>query len=222
MAIDAAGQAQIERLFARVSPLAGGEPDTGPGAGRYWREAAIRCEDSLLLMFCPQPAADAASEAAWRLLAQLYQGPFFQRLRNELQLGYAVFCGFRQVRERRGMLFAVQSPQASPTEILGHIQAFLQAQGERLAALDEQSLRGASEELRRQLQGANSAEFAERCWQDHLAGLPAQHDAALQQALATITRADLLHYQRQLSQAQGGWHVLANAARPNADWSTAR
>nr|WP_298141802.1 pyrroloquinoline quinone biosynthesis protein PqqF [uncultured Pseudomonas sp.] len=217
--LEAAGQSQIEQLFASVSPLAEGEPNGEPSAGRYWRDAAIRCEDSVLLLFCPQPAADAANEAGWRLLAQLYQGPFFQRLRSELQLGYAVFCGFRQVEERRGILFAVQSPQASPAQILAHIEAFLRAQGERLAALDERSLRDASGELRRQLQVANSAEFAEQRWNDHLAGLPEQHDAALQQALATITRSDLLRCQRQLSLAQGGWHVLANATQPNADWS---
>ena len=222
VALEAAGQREIEQLFANVAPLAAAEPPARPSAGRYWRDAAIRCEDSVLLLFCPQPAVDAASEAGWRLLAQLYQGPFFQRLRSELQLGYAVFCGFRQVQERRGILFAVQSPQASPAEILAHIGAFLLAQGERLATLDEQSLRGATDELCRQLQGANSVEFAEQCWQNHLAGLSEQHDAALQQALATITRSDLLQCQRQLSLAQGGWHVLANVAQPNADWSASR
>lgn len=222
VAFEATGRSEIEQLLANVAPLAAAEPPVQPSAGRYWRDAAIRCEDSVLLLFCPQPAADAASEAGWRLLAQLYQGPFFQRLRSELQLGYAVFCGFRQVQERRGILFAVQSPQASPAEILAHIEAFLLAQGERLAALDEQSLRGASDELCRQLQGANSAEFAEQRWQFHLAGLPEQHDAALQQALAAISHHDLLYCQRQLSLAQGGWHVLANAAPPNADWSALR
>ncbi len=220
VAIEAAGRAEIDALFAAVSPLSMAEPPTPASAGRYWRDADIVCDDSVLLLFCPQPASNASTEAGWRLLAQLYQGAFFQRLRSELQLGYAVFCGFRQVQAQRGILFAVQSPHAAPAEILGHIQAFLQTQGERLAALDEYQLRHAADELREQLQSAvlSSSECAEQRWQAHLAGLPEQHDAVLQRALAAIARSDLLECQRQLNRAQGGWYVLANAAKPGADW----
>nr|WP_298168867.1 pyrroloquinoline quinone biosynthesis protein PqqF [uncultured Pseudomonas sp.] len=220
VAIEAAGRTEIEALFAAVSPLPSGKSPEPGSAGRYWQDADIVCDDSLLLLFCPQPASNASTEVAWRLLAQLYQGAFFRRMRSELQLGYAVFCGFRQVRGRGGILFAVQSPHTAPVEILGHIQAFLQTQGERLATLGEHQLRHAADELREQLQSAvlSSSECAEQCWQAHLAGLPERHDAALQQALASIVRSDLLECQRKLGHAQGGWYVLANAAKPDADW----
>ncbi|MBS7690008.1 hypothetical protein I0E98_03800 [Pseudomonas lalucatii] len=141
----------LERQFAGTRVLPPAAPLAPPEPGRYWRDAAIAGEESALLLFCPQPAADAATEAAWRLLAQLYQGPFFRRLRGELQLGYALFCGFRQVQRRRGILFAVQSPQASAPELIGHIEAFLAAQGERLALLAEPELRAACGEAARQL-----------------------------------------------------------------------
>ncbi|WP_371922949.1 hypothetical protein [Pseudomonas sp. 2FG] len=78
--------------------------------------------------FCPLPDQRAASEVVWRLVALLLESAFFQRLRSELQLGYAVFCGFRQVGTRQGLLFAVQSPTVDAAEILRHIEAFLAAQ----------------------------------------------------------------------------------------------
>jgi secreted Zn-dependent insulinase-like peptidase len=193
----------------------------GP-AGRYWQDAAIDCGDSALLLFCPLPATDAMTEAAWRLLAQFCQGAFYRRLRSELQLGYAVFCGFRQVQAHRGILFAVQSPQASAEQVLGHIEAFLQTQGERLAALDEQALALMAAELRRQAlaQTSSSQDLAEQHWQAHLAGLPDEHETAVLRALAALERPQLLAAHRQLSQAQGSWRVLADAAKPTSGWSS--
>jgi coenzyme PQQ biosynthesis probable peptidase PqqF len=216
------GQDEIERLFSSVAPLHAIEaPPMGP-VGRYWQDAAIDCSDSALLLFCPLPATDAATEAAWRLLTQACQGDFFRRLRSELQLGYAVFCGFRQVQAQRGILFSVQSPHASAEQILGHIEAFLQAQGERLATLDEQALALMAAELRRQALAKTSSpqELAEQHWQAHLAGLPDQHESAVLQTLAALQRPQLLAAHRQLSQAQGSWRVLATVAKPVSGWST--
>ncbi|WPC06535.1 pyrroloquinoline quinone biosynthesis protein PqqF [Pseudomonas benzenivorans] len=213
----AAGERQaIARLFARTACLPPTEPLARPAPGRYWRDAAIDAPEAALLLFCPQPAADAASEAGWRLLAQLYQGPFFARLRGELQLGYALFCGFRQVEGRRGILFAVQSPKASTTQLLGHIEAFLAAQGERLAWLAEQELRVACGELARQLgeQAASVPGRAELRWQQHLAGLPQAHGEAVRQALNGFESDELQRCHRALCQARGGWRVLAGGAPP--------
>lgn len=215
----AAGQAEIERLFSSVAPLNPPEPPAMGPAGRYWQDAAIDCSEAALLLFCPLPTADAATEAAWRLLAQFCQGAFYQRLRSELQLGYAVYCGFRQVQAHRGIVFVVQSPHASAEQILGHIEAFLQIQGERLAALDDQALALTAAELSRQAP-SSPQDLAEQHWQAHLAGLSAAHETAVWQALATLERPQLLAAHRQLSQAQGSWRVLATAAKPAAGWSS--
>lgn len=217
-----AGQAALERMFVTLPTLAQSAAPAMPRAGRYWQDAALDCGESALLLFCPLAAADAASEAAWRLLAHLYQGAFFQRLRSELQLGYAVFCGFRQVRAQRGILFAVQSPHASAQEILGHIEVFLQVQGQRLASLSEAAVAAAAAEQGRQLreQASSTADFAEQQWQLHLAGLPESHAAALHRALAQCTRHDLLQQHHALGQAHGGWRVLANSRPPDNRWMT--
>ncbi|PNB70621.1 hypothetical protein C1X30_35140, partial [Pseudomonas sp. FW305-BF6] len=68
---------------------------------------------------------DIADEAAWRLLAHVCQTPFYQRLRVELQLGYAVFSGLRQINGQTGLLFGVQSPSVAPLDLLQHIEQFL-------------------------------------------------------------------------------------------------
>lgn len=100
------GQAAGERL----EPLP-------PRPGRHRRELAMDGESALLL-FCPLPTQEVPMEAAWRLLARLHEPAFQRRLRDELQLGYALFCGFREVGARRGLLFAAQSPRACPERLL--------------------------------------------------------------------------------------------------------
>jgi len=214
------GQRALEALFATCAPLVPAASGRSVEAGRYWLHDSCDSSEAALLLFCPQPATDAVSEAAWRLLAHLYQGAFFQRLRSELQVGYAVFCGFRQVQGQAGILFAVQSPHASTEQILGHIEDFVQAQGERLAGLDEGTIAQAAAQLQAQLQSSadNLADFAEQQWLLHLAGLPASHVTAVVQALVGCGWPALLHSQALLSQARGGWRVLANSAPPASGW----
>ncbi len=112
------GQAAGERL----EPLP-------PRPGRHRRELAMDGESALLL-FCPLPTQEVPMEAAWRLLARLHEPAFQRRLRDELQLGYALFCGFREVGARRGLLFAAQSPRACPERLLEHMETFLQRSAE--------------------------------------------------------------------------------------------
>ncbi|WP_339460423.1 pyrroloquinoline quinone biosynthesis protein PqqF [Pseudomonas sp. EA_105y_Pfl2_R69] len=214
------GQRALEALFASFVPLVPAASGRAVEAGRYWLHESCDSSEATLLLFCPQPAADAASEAGWRLLAHFYQGAFFQRLRGELQLGYAVFCGFRQVQGQAGILFAVQSPHASTEQILGHIEDFVQAQGERLASQDEGAITLAAAQVQAQLHSAadNPADFAEQHWLLHLAGLPASHVAAVVPALEGCDRPALLHSQALLSQGRGGWYVLANSAPPASGW----
>jgi coenzyme PQQ biosynthesis probable peptidase PqqF len=216
------GQRALEALFASFAPLFPAASGRAVEAGRYWLHSHCDSAEAALLLFCPQPSADAVSEAAWRLLAHLYQGAFFQRLRSELQVGYAVFCGFRQVQGQAGILFAVQSPHASTEQILGHIEDFVQAQGERLADLDDGAIAQAAAQVQAQLQSAagNLADFAEQHWLLHLAGLPASHAVAVVQALEGCDRQILLRSQALLSQARGGWRVLANSAPPASGWVT--
>ncbi|CAM5563084.1 Coenzyme PQQ synthesis protein F OS=Stutzerimonas stutzeri OX=316 GN=pqqF PE=3 SV=1 [Stutzerimonas stutzeri] len=92
---------------------------------RLWWCLGEPAAETAVLLFCPLPTRDARQEATWRALARTMESGFFRRLRSELQLGYAVFCGFRQFGEHAGILFAVQSPSATAAQIVAHIEEFL-------------------------------------------------------------------------------------------------
>lgn len=193
------GQAAGERL----------EP-MPPRPGRHRRELAMDGESALLL-FCPLPSPEVPMEAAWRLLARLHEPAFQRRLRDELQLGYALFCGFREVGARRGLLFAAQSPRACPERLLEHMETFLQRSVEALAQLPAQRLAGLREALADDLRRApgSFAERARRAWAEHLGG-GAGRSRLLAEAALGLSGDDLLAAQARLLEARGGWWVLSS------------
>jgi predicted Zn-dependent peptidase len=213
--LDAVGQQQVEALFSEVLPLPVSARLASTAAGQHWRTLAAEGESALLL-FCPQPDDSALTEAGWRVLGHLHQGAFYQRLRSELQLGYAVFCSYRQIQGRRGLLFGVQSPSCSGAAIFEHIQAFLQERNACLLELNQAALACVTEALSRQWQvQSHSCEgLAEQAWQAHLAGLSAEHGDTVQLALQELDPDAVLQAQQALSQAVGGWYVLSNEAQP--------
>ncbi|ADU69108.1 pyrroloquinoline quinone biosynthesis protein PqqF [Pantoea sp. At-9b] len=88
---------------------------------------AIPCtgSDQALLLFIPLVAADAASLAALRLLALIYEPCFFQRLRIDQQIGYVVTARYQRVADVDGILLALQSPDIPWRVLLGHCKRFL-------------------------------------------------------------------------------------------------
>lgn len=193
------GQAAGERL----EPLP-------PRPGRHRRELAVDGESALLL-FCPLPTQEVPMEAAWRLLARLHEPAFQRRLRDELQLGYALFCGFREVGARRGLLFAAQSPRACPARLLEHMETFLQRSAEALAQLPARRLAGLRKALADDLRRApgSFAERARRAWAEHLGG-GAGRSRLLAEAALGLSGDDLLAAQARLLEARGGWWVLSS------------
>lgn len=209
-------QEQLGQFCASVEPLLALQPVSGDGGGLTWCQAAQPGGDAALLLFCPLPAVDAYTEAAWRLLGQLLQGRFYQRLRGELQLGYALFAGFRQVQGQRGLLFALQSPVCDAAGIFGHIRAFLDEQRESLATLDDTLLSGCRTALQQALRPLQAnLPRAEQLWQLHLAGLPEVHPQRVREALTALAPNDLLKAHEQLLRVSD-WRVLASGAQPPA------
>jgi secreted Zn-dependent insulinase-like peptidase len=191
------------------------KPAAPQRSGVHWRYLAAHGEAAVLL-FCPQPSAAASTEAAWRLLAQLQQNAFYQRLRSELQVGYALFCQYRQIGAQRGLLFAVQSPKLNSGEIVAQIQLFLQQRRDWLAQLPAAELDAARSALSQQLcaQEQSLEGRAEQHWQAQLAGLTPAHASAVQQHILSLAPSTLLAAQDSLSQARAGWSVLSNQAEP--------
>ncbi|MDF3933607.1 pyrroloquinoline quinone biosynthesis protein PqqF [Pseudomonas citronellolis] len=168
------------------------QPAALPG-GWHWRRSPDSAEAALLL-FCPLADRSPPGEARWRLLARALEPGFQRRLRSELGLGYALYCGFRQVAGWRGILFAVQSPSAEPEALLQHLREFLQATPPVPCA-------GAS------LIGAATPDDA---WLDRLAGIDTAHREQLEAAARQLSGADLATAHAELLAATGGWWLLAN------------
>jgi len=211
-----AGQAQLAGLCAAVEPLPDMPPCTDAARGLDWQRLAQPGADAALLLFCPLPARDARTEAAWRLLGQLLQGGFYRRLRGELQLGYALFAGYRQVQGERALLFALQSPVCDAAGIFAHIRSFLDQQRQRIAELPDAEFERCREELAQALRTPKgNVSRAEQLWQLQLAGLNEEHPQRVRQALAELTQDELQAAYAQLLQS-GSWRVLASGPGPHA------
>lgn len=184
-------QNALNHLLGNVPgrPAAAQPPTLAP---RQWLQVADAAGEPALLLFCP-----VGDEASGRLMAQLIQGPFYQRLRSELQLGYAVFSAYRQIQGHNGLLFGVQSPHASHAQILGHLRDFfvrpaptLDATREALAAQFEEPAMA-------------NTEVAEWAWQTCLGGRQTTLDS-LSAAIAGVDQAAI----------DGAWQHLAS----ECDW----
>ncbi|WP_312723779.1 pyrroloquinoline quinone biosynthesis protein PqqF [Stutzerimonas kunmingensis] len=203
----------LQTVLAELPGLA------GPGAGQYdestprycWSRFGQPGVETALVLFCPLPLRTVFIEANWRRLARLMEGAFFRRLRSELQLGYAVFCGYRQFGECPGIVFAVQSPSASASEILAHIETFLDGFAGTLVevAAADPSTGNHDGDLRRR---------AESLWQAHLAGFDGDHPEAVAAASANLDARAIRAQLQALRDAEGGWHVVANAEAPDTRW----
>jgi len=193
-------------------------------AQHLWRTVDTASSEHALLLFCPTATQEMADEAAWRLLAHVCQTPFYQRLRVELQLGYAVFSALRQIHGQTGLLFGVQSPSIAPVELLQHIEQFLNRLPELIHALDDTTFNAQRQALADQFcnTALTTAQAAELLWQGKLAGRSSEYLTQLPEAIVLIDRTALLDAAQRLNQAEGGWLCLANSAAPGAPWQAAK
>lgn len=153
--------------------------------GRHWHVEPCTSTEHALLLFCPTPSLSLPDEAAWRLLAHLAQAPFYQRLRVELQLGYAVFSGIRQLNGQTGWLFGVQSPGTPVEQLAQHIETFIADLPRLIAAAD---LHTQAKALAAQFEpdALDHAHAAQLLWQAHLAGHGDDYFSALRNAITQL------------------------------------
>ncbi|MNG75292.1 Protease 3 precursor [compost metagenome] len=176
--------------------------------GRRWQHVDVAGSENALLLFCPLPADQ---QAAGRLLAHALQGPVYQRLRVELQLGYAVFSAFRQIEGVGGLLFGVQSPHASAAEILGHLHGVLH----RGITLDAAARLALAEQFAEPAMA--NAEVAEWAWQTHLATQP-DGLSDLRRSILMTQQTDLDDVLRSIIAPDATCLCLATAAAPDGSW----
>jgi coenzyme PQQ biosynthesis probable peptidase PqqF len=222
--LSGATQAVIGPVLAQVPGIASQETEPRtPSTHRVWHPLQVQGDEHAVLLFCPAPTQALPGEAACRLLAQLCQTPFYQRLRVELQLGYAVFSGLKQVDGQTGVLFGVQSPDTSAGQLITRIEEFLSGLPALIQQIDDSTLAHRQRALAAQFESAAlpCAEAAELLWQGKLANRPPDYLEQLSSAILHLDREQLLAAARGLIDAQGGRVCLSNGACPGAPWQAA-
>ncbi len=179
-----------------------------PMQARRWCPQLRLSGEHAVLLFCP---VRLDRQAGARLLGHLLQGPVYQRLRVELQLGYAVFSAFRQVEGIAGLLFGVQSPHAEPLQILRHLRAVL-AHGATLSAAAQHALAEQFDEA-----NMTNDDLAHYAWQCHLAGEQADLQA-LRAGIRQSKQADIDALVSDLLAPDAAWLCLANGSVAGTAW----
>ncbi|MBD1552163.1 pyrroloquinoline quinone biosynthesis protein PqqF [Pseudomonas typographi] len=218
---DGAARSALNNALRRLPGRPGqATPVHYPPLGRHWSTVPGGSGEHALLLFCPAPNGSMGDEAAWRLLGHLSQTAFYQRMRVELQLGYAVFASFRQISGRPGLVFGVQSPGTDPAGILGHIEQFFEQLPRWLTNLGSSAVMSQSQAMaaRWSLEELEAPQLGETLWQAHLGGHPGDYLGQLQRALAALRPADVINAAQRLRSADAGWLALATAAAPDERW----
>jgi insulysin len=131
-------------------------------------ELPIEHGDASLVAFLQEPDRTLRSKALAQLSAQLIQQGFFTSLRTEQQLGYVVGMGARAIDRQPGLLLTVQSPVASPDQILKAMQDYLDAQPAVLTSMSDEEFNAKRQGLLVKLLEAdkNLGQRTERYWTD--------------------------------------------------------
>ncbi|KRP42738.1 pyrroloquinoline quinone biosynthesis protein PqqF [Pseudomonas libanensis] len=220
--LSTASQAAIKIAAAHLPGQPANIPYTSQAIdGQHlWHEVNTDSSEAALLLFCPTPSLSLIDEATWRLLGHALQASFYQRLRVELQIGYAVFSGIRQINGQTGLLFGVQSPSLSLDGIVEQLQTFLG----QLPSLIERSPDLGNQALAQQFtaQALPIGQAADLLWHAHRAGHSSGYLDQLHQLIQSRTREDLQRAAQQLNNAAGGWRCVANGPCSNDGWQTAQ
>jgi coenzyme PQQ biosynthesis probable peptidase PqqF len=220
--LSAQTQAALGLALSRIPGIPDNQltpPPAIPGQ-RLWSTLATPSNEHALLLFCQTLSTDIADEATWRLLAHLCQTPLYQRLRVELQLGYAVFSTLRQLHGQTGVLFGVQSPNVEALDLLQHIEQFLSALPQTLRDIDDAHFIALRQALADQFTSNELpvAQAAEWLWQSKLSGRPSDYLKQLPKAILSLDRDALITAARHLIQAEGGWRCLSTGPCPGSPW----
>lgn len=161
-------------------------------------------EQAVLLRLLAPPGQPEL-EAAWRVLAILQQGAFYQSLRVEQGLGYALFSRFHAGEDGAELQFGVQSPHADAQRLQQAIRRFVAEQGAALAVLAPGRLQQAREAALEALDGGSRRARLLRACSDWLGGQAVAQHAAVREALQQLDGERLQRAAAELGGAEWRW-----------------
>ncbi|MYL27055.1 MULTISPECIES: insulinase family protein [Halomonadaceae] len=131
-------------------------------------DVSVRHSDQGYLRYIQGADSHYATQARFRLLAQLLSSPFYERLRTNQQMGYIVQGTYYPMLEAPGIGFIVQSPRHSFKRIDESVTTFLKEQEKRLANLDPERLERQKQAVVSRLAQDDTrlSQVANRYWQE--------------------------------------------------------
>lgn len=199
---------QVLQGWGRLAP-APPPASAHPKPGVHRRHLGLGGDEQAVLLRLLAPRIAPREEAAWRLLAVLRQGAFYQALRVEQGLGYALFSRFQAGEAGIELQFGVQSPHASAEQLQEAIRRFVAVGAAALATLPEERLQQARQAVLDSLAEADGQRARRlRACQAWLNAEPAGWTAAVRTALAELSQAELCQAATALHGPETSWYWL--------------
>ncbi|MGL5344301.1 MAG: pitrilysin [Plesiomonas sp.] len=144
LAVGNFSQAQVRDLAEQVKSqlqTAGDKPWYGETVAikrahhGYFDRRISASDSALAALYVPLGYGEREGQARAALLGQILQPLFFNQLRTQEQLGYAVFSYAMPVGRQWGLSFVLQTPDKTPAYLYARYQAFYKQAAERLASM---------------------------------------------------------------------------------------
>ncbi len=107
-------------------------------AGTYQQTVQQDHPDKAMTLYMQGSDTSDKTRAEFGLLAQMISSPYYQYMRTEQQLGYIVFATAFPQKSVPGLLFIVQSPNASPDEMMNHTRIFFRNYAADISSISEE------------------------------------------------------------------------------------
>ena len=136
--------------------------------GDFTYPLTIDNDDAAMVLYMQGGNESFAERALFGLTSQILRSPFYNDLRTDQQLGYAVLVTPSVLRRVPGIVFVVQSPVASPAALLAASQTFLTRYRAAVAAMPADEFNAYKQGLIGRLleKDKNLADRSVRYWTD--------------------------------------------------------
>lgn len=168
---------------------------------RHFLPIATTDSNHIAVWYLQNPSVDFATLAKTEILGNILHVPYFQSLRVDKQLAYALGANAYTLDKVSGLVFWIQSTKATPTELLLEIQTFLKNYQKQMSLLTDNELNNHRQALIHQLRrpALTRVEQTHQWWSSIEQGLY-EFDYAenLAQAIEQVNKKDLLAFYQQL------------------------
>lgn len=190
-------------------------------AGKFQQSLDLDHKDKVMVLYLQGQDTSDHNRARIALLGQMISAPYYQYMRTEQQLGYIVFATVYPQRSVPGLVFIVQSPEHSPSDLLSHSQTFWNSYQDSLANMSDDEFAAFKDGLINLLlqPARNMSEKADLFWRDiDLQRTGFDTSRAIASEVESLTLAEIQAlYQRLILQAEVPW-LLFTQGDPVPDW----